>query len=89
MITRMLLALLSCGSVALADAADTFFLTDEPGNWFKSDATGSPVSIIQPGDRIDFKINQCCTSTRHTVTLLVKPAGSAVELDQDNRSAAP
>jgi hypothetical protein len=69
--------------VTLGDAADTIHLTDEPGNWYRSDATGSPVSIISPGDLVDFRINQCCTSTRHTVTLLVKPEGSAVTMDQD------
>jgi plastocyanin len=65
-------------------AADTMHLTDEPGNWFRSDATGSPVSIIQPGDRIDFKIGNCCTNTRHTVTMLIKPEGSAADIDQDS-----
>src|ERR1043166_9829833 len=26
---------------------------------------------------------KCCTSTKHTVTLLMKPTGSAVTMDQD------
>ena len=84
------LFLLAAGVFALAipvatvgAPADTMHLTDEPGNWFRSDATGMPLSVITPGDRIDFKINNCCTSTRHTVTLLVKPEGSAIALDQD------
>ncbi|MHC5113004.1 MAG: hypothetical protein ACYTGP_01090 [Planctomycetota bacterium] len=76
------LALLA-GHAALGDAADTMHLTDEPGNWFRSETTLAPVSIINAGDRVDFKINNCCTSTRHTVTLLLKPEGSAVEMDQD------
>jgi plastocyanin len=65
-------------------SADTFHLTDEPGNWFRSEATGTPVSIVKAGDRVDFKIDDCCTNTRHTVTLLVKPAASAAAIDQDS-----
>lgn len=68
---------------ALADAADTMHLTDEPGNWFRSEATGTPLSVVSAGERVDFKIGNCCTSTRHTVTLLIKPDGSAVTMDQD------
>jgi YVTN family beta-propeller protein len=65
-------------------AVDTMSLTDEPGNWFKSAVTGTPFTAIRAGQRVDFKINNCCTSTRHTVTLLMKPAGSRVVLDQDS-----
>jgi YVTN family beta-propeller protein len=65
-------------------AVDTMSLTDEPGNWFKSAVTGTPFTAIRAGQRVDFKINNCCTSTRHTVTLLIKPAGSRVVLDQDS-----
>ena len=64
-------------------AEDIFRLSDEPGNWFRSDATGTPVSFVDAGDRVDFKINGCCTNTRHTVTLLVKPSGSQTSIDQD------
>ena len=64
-------------------AADTMSLTDEPGNWFKSQITGTPFTAIRSGQRVDFKINNCCTTTRHTVTLLMKPTGSQVALDQD------
>src|SRR5436190_1519337 len=65
-------------------AVDTMNLTDEPGNWFKSQITGTPFTAIRAGQRVDFKINNCCTSTRHTVTLLMKPTGSSVVLDQDS-----
>src|SRR5215216_8028813 len=65
-------------------AVDTMNLTDEPGNWFRSAATGTPFTAIRAGQRVDFKINNCCTSTRHTVTLLMKPSGSQVVLDQDS-----
>jgi len=74
-----------CGltaGAALASPTDTMHLTDMPGNWFQSETTGGPVTIIDPGDRVDFKINNCCTTTRHTVTLLVAPQGSTLELDQ-------
>jgi len=78
-----LTAVLWASVAALGDAADTMHLTDEPGNWFRSETTGSPLSVIGAGDRIDFKINNCCTSTRHTVTLLIAPEGSTLALDQD------
>ena len=77
---------LALGAAALgllARADDVMHLTDEPGNWFRSDATGTPFTTVRPGERVDFIIGNCCTSTRHTVTLLVKPVGSRVELDQD------
>ena len=72
------------GSAVLADEADTMHLTDEPGLWFRSDANGTPVTIIDAGDEVDFRINECCTNTRHTVTLLVKPVGSNADIDQDS-----
>ena len=65
------------------DAADTMHLTDEPGNWFRSEATGTPLAIVSVGDRVDFKINNCCTNTRHTATVLIKPEASTLEFDQD------
>jgi YVTN family beta-propeller protein len=80
----MSVVLLGSGATARADAADTLHLTDEPGNWFRSDNTGTPLSVVDAGDKVDFKINNCCTSTRHTVTLLLKPEGSSVALDQDS-----
>lgn len=79
----MHLALLLGSAQAIASTADTFHLTDEPGRWFRSDSTGTPLSIIDPGDEVDFKINNCCTGTRHTVTLLIKPVGSNTAIDQD------
>jgi DNA-binding beta-propeller fold protein YncE len=68
---------------ASGGSVDTMNLTDEPGNWFKSELTGTPFTVIRAGERVDFKINNCCTSTKHTVTLLVKPTGSNVVMDQD------
>lgn len=67
----------------LADSADTLHLTDEPGNWFRSEKTGTPFTVIDGGDRVDFKIGNCCTSTRHTVTLLIRPEASRLQMDQD------
>lgn len=67
-----------------AGAADTITLTDDPGNWFKSSKSGTSVSIIKLGQSIDFKISNCCTNTRHTVTLLIKPENSDLALDQDH-----
>src|SRR5437773_7488527 len=81
-----LLALATFGpqmTYASGGTADTMSLTDEPGNWFKSAITGTPFTVINPGERVDFDISNCCTSTRHTVTLLMKPTGSGVVMDQD------
>lgn len=85
---RRLASLLSFAFLAAVPAqadgaADTMHLTDEPGNWFRSEATGTPFTVIEAGERVDFKINNCCTSTRHTVTLLIRPEASTLELDQD------
>ena len=72
---------------ALAESgssADTFFLTDEPGNWFRSDATGTPVSFVPERARASTsRSTAAAPNTRHTVTLLVKPVGSQTEIDQD------
>ena len=68
---------------ASGGSVDTMNLTDEPGTWFKSELTGTPFTVIKAGERVDFKINNCCTSTKHTVTLLMKPTGSNVVMDQD------
>ena len=81
-LTPLVLLAFAAGS-AVADTADTYNLTDEPGNWFKSENTGTPFTVIEPGQRVDFEINNCCTSTKHTVTLLMKPTGSNVVMDQD------
>ncbi|MCI0586350.1 MAG: hypothetical protein L0323_05875 [Planctomycetes bacterium] len=64
-------------------AADELHLSDEPGNWFRSETTGIPFTLVPQGARVDFKIGNCCTNTRHTATLLVRPDGSAATLDQD------
>src|ERR1044072_8128020 len=74
---------------ASGGSVDTMNLTDEPGNWFKSELTGTPFTVIRAGERVDFKINNCCTSTKHTVTLLMKPTGSNVEMDQDQAQRGP
>ncbi|MDQ3198844.1 MAG: hypothetical protein M3Q46_06605, partial [Verrucomicrobiota bacterium] len=69
----LLAAAMGMPRAAFADGgtADTMSLTDEPGNWFKSAITGTPFTVIKPGQRVDFEIDNCCTSTKHTVTLLV------------------
>lgn len=73
-----------CGSAALADSrhADTMNLSDEPGNWFRSERNGTSATVIDVGQEVDFVIGGSFTDTRHTVTLLIKPDGSRLELDQ-------
>jgi hypothetical protein len=78
------IVMMSVTGSAFALGDDEVFLTDEPGNWFRSETTGTPVTIINAGQEVDFRINGCCTNTRHTVTLLVKPVGSNLFLDQDS-----
>ena len=62
---------------------DTMQLTDDPGNWFRSEATGSPVTTLALGGRVDFVVGDR-TDTRHTATLLIKPPASRLQVDQDS-----
>ena len=62
---------------------DTMQLTDTPGNWFRSEATGSPVTTVALGGRVDFNVGDF-TETRHTATLLIKPTTSKLQVDQDS-----
>src|SRR5262245_8031244 len=66
-----------------SDDRDTFRLTDIPGNWFRSDLTGTPVTSVPVGGRVGFEVGSM-TLTRHTATLLSKPVDSQIELDQDD-----
>jgi YVTN family beta-propeller protein len=68
---------------AMAQTRDTMQLTDEPGNWFRSEASGTPVSTVRTGGRVDFVAGEL-TNTRHTATLVVKPIGSRLSVDQDD-----
>ena len=44
------LGLAGLASVASSQGStDTLHLTDEPGNWFRSEATGTPVTIVDAG----------------------------------------
>ena len=81
-----LVPLVGAGSSSVASeesTRDTMQLTDEPGNWFMSERTGTPVTLTNPGGRVDFDIGPL-TQTRHTVTLISKPPASALEVDQDD-----
>lgn len=62
---------------------ETMFLTDEPGNWFKDEDNGTPVTVIPQGGRVQFD-RGTLTGTNHTVTLLIRPTGSTLEVDQDH-----
>ncbi len=61
------------GQVVAHDAADTMFLTDDPGNWFRSEANGIPLSIVKVGDEVKFRVDGDETDTLHTATLLLAP----------------
>jgi hypothetical protein len=75
--------LFSASGQAFAHAADTMFLTDEPGNWFRSEANGIPLSIVKVGDEVKFRVDGDETDTIHTATLLLAPPGSTASLDQE------
>ncbi len=68
-------------SLGIAATSDTIFLTDEPGNWFRSALTGTPLTILEVGGEVKFEIGSQ-TDTKHTVTLLMRPTGSSLEVDQ-------
>lgn len=71
-------------SVASSDSGrDTMQLTDEPGNWFRSEASGTPLSVVRVGGRVDFVAGHL-TNTRHTATLVNKPPASRLTVDQDD-----
>ncbi|MBI4317786.1 MAG: hypothetical protein HY675_04790 [Chloroflexi bacterium] len=64
-------------------SGDTVHLTDQPGNWFRSHQTGTPLSVVEAGGRVNFHIGSQ-TDTKHTVTLLIRPPDSNLEVDQDD-----
>lgn len=62
-----------------APIAQTFQLTDSPGNWFDSgtDIAGTRSLIVaQPGDMIHFDVGTM-TNTVHTASSLLWPTGAA------------
>src|SRR5918995_7185444 len=64
------------------DDRDVMQLSDEPGNWFRSERTGESVTSVPIGGRVDFVAGEL-TNTRHTATLVIKPVGSQLATDQD------
>ena len=76
-------ASLAWPGIASAQSRDTMQLTDTPGNWFRSEASGTPVSTVRTGGRVDFVAGEL-TNTRHTATLVIKPVGSRLSVDQDD-----
>jgi hypothetical protein len=82
-------------TVEASNVADEMFLTDEPGNWFKSGTGGliptllgttdpvrTPLTIIQPGQAVEFDLKSE-TDAIHTVSLLV-PIGKLLTIDQND-----
>ncbi len=82
-LSSAVLGTLTIGAVVQPTAADTMQLTDDPGNWFRSETTGISLSVINTGEsvEVDFRVGQF-TGTRHTVTLLLRPPTSKVAADQ-------
>ncbi|MBI2907991.1 MAG: hypothetical protein HYX92_10085 [Chloroflexi bacterium] len=70
-------------SDAIGGRTEVMFLTDEPGNWFTSERTGTPLVVVNTGDQVDFD-RGTLTGTEHTVTLLIKPTASNLVVDQDD-----
>lgn len=68
-------------TVEASDVVDEMFLTDDPGNWFKSTSLGVPLSIVSPGEAVEFDLKGQ-TDAKHTVTLLV-PQDRLLEIDQN------
>jgi YVTN family beta-propeller protein len=62
---------------------DIMQLTDEPGNWFRSERTGTPVTTLPVGGEVQFVAGHL-TNTRHTATLVARPPGSQLDIDQDD-----
>ena len=58
-------------------------LTDEPGNWFRSRKSASPLSVVPVGGRVDFVAGHL-TNTKHTATPVLKPPASRLVVDQDD-----
>lgn len=88
LVAALVIALAGTGATAKPNVAPpkghyTFSLTDEPGNWFKGSDTGTPVKVVDIGDRVQFD-RGTLTGTEHTVTLLIRPTASNLEVDQDH-----
>jgi YVTN family beta-propeller protein len=78
-----LTALAQAGPLPEPVEQDVMDLNDEPGNWFRSRATGTPVTSVPVGGRVQFHCGDL-TNTRHTATLISRPPGSTVDIDQDD-----
>lgn len=68
-------------ALAANGISDTMYLTDEPGNWFRSGIQSVPISIIKTGEVVEFDAKKV-TDAKHTVTILVQPNGSTLAIDQ-------
>lgn len=82
MVIVLVLSLLTACAASPNKYEGIMFLTDEPGNWFKSATTGTPVRVVDVGYKAQFDRNTQ-SGTEHTVTLLIKPTGSNLVVDQD------
>src|SRR5215217_264428 len=82
-VITVLFAAVPAAAPAQAPSRDEMQLTDTPGNWFRSEASGTPVSTVRQGGRVDFEAGEL-TNTRHTATLVIKPPASTLTVDQDD-----
>src|SRR5215208_2019799 len=82
-VITVLFAAVPAAAPAQAPSRDEMQLTDTPGSWFRSEASGTPVSTVRQGGRVDFVAGEL-TNTRHTATLVIKPTASRLAVDQDD-----
>jgi len=74
------------GAIRVAQSSssgDVMSLTDEPGRWFRSARTGTPVTEVGIGDSVSFEAGDL-TDTLHTATLVSRPPASRLVFDQDS-----
>jgi YVTN family beta-propeller protein len=81
--TQTLAASTSTSSASDEGDKDIMDLTDFAGNWFRSQRTGTPVTFVRVGGEVQFVAGHL-TNTRHTATLISRPPGSTLDVDQDD-----
>jgi hypothetical protein len=63
----VLLSAAPAAAIGESAGRNTMQLTDAPGNWFRSEMSGTPVSTVRVGGRVGFVAGEL-TNTRPTAT---------------------